>query len=396
MTSTVPASADVVIIGAGIVGLATALRLAEAGKRVLVFERGMAGAEASGRNGAGVRQQGRVLPEIPLAQAAVREWQGLDAELGRPTGYRQTGHLYVAETPAEMERLIAMRAAEAPTGLRTEILDPTETRKLAPGLTPAIEGAKYCAEDGCADPALINLALLEAAEEAGAHILCHHPVTAILTAQGRVRAVEAAGPGGAVRVEAPLVLIAAGPWSPHVAQLADCYLPIYPSRAVLMRTSPLPFIAEPFVQTASMDMAVLQLPDGTIRMGAAADPSDYTRFTYSKALEAPLEHQRRPLRAITVFPMLGQAQLVGRWAGIRECTPDMMPILGPLDGPEGLWGATGFSGHGFALGPLAGRLMAGWIATGTPAMDLSAFDARRFLRREGPLSVTQIRVEQTG
>lgn len=390
MTKTV--RADVAIVGAGIVGLSTAWRLQQAGKRVAVLERGIIGAEASGRNGSGVRQQGRVLPEMPLARAAIRLWGGLDAELGRPTGYRRNGHLYVAETNAEMDRLVAMREAELPTGLVTELIGPNRVKELAPGITDAIVGAKYCPEDGSADASTATTAIAAAAEEAGAQIFCHQPAVAMLVEQGRMVGVASKD----IRIEAPIVLIAAGPWSPYVAQLADVYLPIYPSRAVLMRTEALPPVATPFVQTASMDMAVLQLADGTVRMGAAADAADYTRFTYDKSLAGPIDAQPRPARAITVFPALAEARLVGMWAGIRECTPDMMPILGPVVGPEGLLVAAGFSGHGFALGPLAGRLMSDWIVKGDPGMDLSAFAYRRFLRRAGPLSVVQLRVEQTG
>lgn len=384
--------ADVAIIGAGIVGLSVAWHLQQAGKQVAVLERGLMGAEASGRNGSGVRQQGRVLPEIPLAREAAKLWAGLGAELGRPTGYRRNGHLYVAETDAEMEELVAMRNAEAPTGLETELLDPAQVHELAPGVTDAIVGAKYCSADGSADASTATMAIGAAAEEAGARIFCHQPATKLLSAQSCM--VGATGPD--VRIEAPVVLIAAGPWSPFVSQLADVYLPIYPSRATLMRTEALPPVAEPFVQTASMDLAVLQLADGTVRMGAAADASDYTRFTYDKSLSGPIEAQKRPARAVSVFPALADVPLVGMWGGIRACTPDMMPILGPVGGPEGLLVAAGFSGHGFALGPLIGRLMSEWITTGHPGMDLSAFDYRRFKRREGPLSVIELRAEQTG
>ena len=384
--------ADVAIVGAGIVGVSTAWRLRQAGQRVAVLERGIIGGEASGRNGSGVRQQGRVLPEMPLAREAIKIWAGLDAELGRSTGYRQNGHLYVAETQAEMDRLVAMREAERITGLESELIGANRVRELAPGITDAIVGAKYCATDGSAEASATTYAIAAAAEDGGVQIFCHQKVERLLTENGRMVGVESAD----VRVDAPIVLIAAGPWSPYVAQLADVYLPIYPSRATLMRTEALPPVATPFVQTASMDMAVLQLADGTVRMGAAADPADYTRFTYDKTLAGPVGVVPRPARAMSVFPALASAKLIGMWSGIRECTPDMMPILGPVMGPEGLLVASGFSGHGFALGPLAGRLMSDWITKGDPGMDLSAFAYARFLRREGPLSVIQLRVEQTG
>ena len=116
-------SADVAVVGAGIIGLSTALELARRGRRVVVVERWMIGAEASSRNAGGVRQQGRAWQEIPLAKLAVSLWQNLDETLRRPTGYRQCGHVYVAETTDEMELLAMQRSQERQLGLDTELID---------------------------------------------------------------------------------------------------------------------------------------------------------------------------------------------------------------------------------------------------------------------------------
>lgn len=383
-------SADAAIIGGGIAGASAALALARRGRRAVVLERWLIGAEASGRNGGGVRQQGRLTPEIPLARRAVAIWTRMDTHLGRATGYRQTGHVYVAETVAEMEALAEQRARERQLGLETELIEPEELRRLAPGITHGLTGAKFCPTDGMADPAQATLAIAQAAEDAGATFLCHQPVTAIGQSNGRITYVQTPE----FRVEAPVALNAAGPWAPSVAQLVDVYLPIYPSRLVSLRTMPLPLQTTPFVQTYAYDFGGSQLPDGSMRVGSGANRDDTSRFTFDRRLrENELVISGKARR---IFPALEHAKLSGGWAGIRECTPDMMPILGPAGGPEGFLVCAGFSGHGFCLGPCAGELMAEWILDGAPSMDLDAFSWRRFMRAEGPLSVIKVEVEQTG
>ncbi len=383
-------SADVAIVGGGIAGASAALSLARRGRRAVVLERWLIGAEASGRNGGGVRQQGRLAPEIPLARRAVQMWTRMDAQLRRATGYRQTGHVYVAETSAEMEALAEQGARERQLGLETELIEPEELRRLSPGIDHRLTGAKYCPTDGMADPAQATLAIAQAAEDEGATFLCHQQVTGIGQSNGRVTHVQTAE----LRVEAPVVLNAAGPWAPSVAQLADVYLPIYPSRLASLRTMPLPPQTTPFVQTYAYDFGGSQLPDGSMRFGSGANRDDANRFTFDRRFrETELVISAKARR---IFPALAHAKLSGGWAGIRECTPDMMPILGPAGGPEGFLVCAGFSGHGFCLGPCAGELMAEWIVDGAPSMDLDAFRWQRFMRPEGPLSVVKMEIEQTG
>jgi sarcosine oxidase subunit beta len=384
-------SADAAIVGGGIMGLSTAFFLQQKGKRAVVLERSDLALEASGLNGGGVRQQGRFLPEMPLALGAVRLWEQLDRLLGRPTGYRQIGNLFVAETDAELEELAAQRGREAEVGLVTELLEAGQIRELAPGLSLHFVGGKFCPTDGHAMPAQATLAIGEAAREAGAQVL-----TGVRVDRIELSGHQVASAGNAeLRVEAPVVLNAAGPWAPYVSQLAEVYLPIFPNRAHVSHTAPIELLAQPYVLTAAWDLGACQWADGRLQLGGGENLADTTRFSFDKRPQPGfVEIIRR--RAPQVFPALENVPLERVWAGTRECTPDMMPIVGPVDGPDGFLVCAGFSGHGFALGPYVGQLMAEWIADGRPSLDLEAFSYRRFLRPEGPLTVEQRAIAQTG
>jgi sarcosine oxidase subunit beta len=264
-------------------------------------------------------------------------------------------------------------------------------RRLAPGIGPDLPGAKFCPTDGVADPARATLAIAAAAEEEGATILCHTPVTAIGQANGRVTYVQA----GALRVEAPIVVNAAGPWAPYIAQMAGVYLPIFPSRLSSVRTVPMPLLTNVFVQTVAYDFACAQYADFSVRLSSGANRDDVGRFTFDRKFR-PDEELAISDKARRIFPALAEAKLAGGWAGIRECTPDMMPILGSVGGPDGFFVCAGFSGHGFCLGPAVGKLMTEWIVDGAPSLELTAFSWRRFMRPEGPLSVIQGAPQQTG
>jgi sarcosine oxidase, subunit beta len=374
--------ADVAIIGGGIIGVSAALFLQQKGQRAVVLERGMLASEASGRNGGGVRQQGRLLPEVPFAREAVALWWRLDDLIGRPTGYRRTGSLFVAESDDEMEGLAEQRSRETAHGLETELLDASQVRELSPGLSPHVVGGKLCPTDGHAPPAQAVVAIADAARDAGAELVCHTRVEQIGVAGGRVSYVT----GGDVRVEAPVVLDAAGPWAPSVSQLVDAYLPIFPSRSHQMLTPPLEYLAGPFTITARWDFGVVQGDDGRMQFGGGSDSGDPGRFTFSKRFVEE-KGQGIHARAGQVFPALERVPIEARWVGSRECTPDMMPILGPVAETAGFFVCSGFSGHGFCLGPYAGQLMAEWIVDGRPSFDLSAFQYQRFQRPEGPLAV---------
>jgi sarcosine oxidase subunit beta len=384
--------ADIAIVGGGIMGSATALFLQEKGRRAIVLERGALAAEASGLNGGGVRQQGRQLPEIPLARRAVELWGRLDELLGRPTGYRRTGNLMLARNEAELEMLAGQRLREQGAGLESELVDAEQVRELAPGVAPgAFVGGKFCPTDGHTRPAQTAQAVAEAAREAGAQLHTNNRVLDVGVSGGRVAYIESAE----LRVEAPVVLDAAGPWAPYISQFVDVYLPIFPTRAHQLLTPPLEPITGPFLITATWDFGGSQHADGRVQFGGGDVLDDSGRVTFSKRI-LPWRVDEIKRRAARLLPALGSSPIERAWVGTYECTPDMMPIIGPVEEPEGFFVCAGFSGHGFCLGPLMGQLMAEWIVGGAPSIDLSAFHYRRFQRAAGPDSAPRDAVQRPG
>jgi sarcosine oxidase subunit beta len=206
---------DVAIVGGGVMGLSSAYFLAIRGARVAVFDRGPLAREASWLNAGGVRQSNRDPRELPLALAAMRLWPTLAERLGHPTGFRQGGNLRVALDEEEREDLRASVASQRQEGLDIRWLEPDAARAVVPRLSDAVLGATHCPSDGQAEPALTTTAWVQAAEREGVTLLPHREVVGIELRGGRVAGVRTAD----ARFEAPVVLNAAGPWSPAVGAL---------------------------------------------------------------------------------------------------------------------------------------------------------------------------------
>ncbi|WP_183407940.1 NAD(P)/FAD-dependent oxidoreductase [Nocardioides marmoriginsengisoli] len=373
---------DVAIVGGGIVGLSIALSLAEAGVAVTVLDKGVPGKAASSRNGGGVRQQGRAFPELALAQQAIEAWPTWAERLGGPTGYRRTGHLVVAADAGELAALEERSAAEAEHGLKTTIVDGADVAAMAPGLAPGHVGGKLCETDGMALPAVVMQTMHAAAVRAGVEVRPYAEVTRLRVDRGTVTGVELAD---GTSLSAGTVVNAAGPWSSVVAASAGVYLPVAPSRLHMFRTVPLDrTFAHVWVARASMDLNACQWEDGSILFGGATRP-DPTQWTFSHE-PGPAFVEDARAKAAEVAPMIAAATLARRWTGVREFTPDMLPVIGRPREVGGLFTCTGFSGHGFALGPVIGDLVAGWIRTGERPPVLEPFAPDRFAVTGSPFN----------
>jgi len=361
--------ADVVIIGGGIVGCSTAYRLALRKQSVILLERGRVGEEASGRNGGGVRQQNRHPAELPLAVEAIKIWKNFKEEFEWDVEYQQGGNLRLMTSQKEYETFSKNPEWERKAGLEVELLTPEETRNIAPVISKDIEllGATYCSTDGTANPLIVTKAIARAARRKGVQIREHEPVKGLKVERGRIGA--AITDQGEYR--APVFLNAAGPWSKTICNWVGLDFPINNKRAQILITEPVPPLVKEFI---SFDVGYIrQALNGGIHLGVRSKPVENydKRSTFEAFLEAGA-------RMVEIFPIFKEFSVLRSWGGINDWTPDEIPIVDKAPHFEGFFMASGFSGHGFCLGPMVGKLMAEWILDGKSSMDLHAFRWTRF------------------
>jgi glycine/D-amino acid oxidase-like deaminating enzyme len=413
--------ADVVVVGAGIVGCAAAYYLVRRGVRVVVVERGSVPGEQSRKNWGFVRQQGRDPLEMPLVMEANRLWRGLERELGADIEWVQGGNLALAADAERMARFERWLPVAREFGLETRLLRPRELGAVVPGLAGAWVGGMHTPGDGHADPEKATDAFARAAAAHGASLRLGCALQAVTTRAGAVAGVVTEQ--GEIRT--PTVVCAAGAWSTRLARTLGLDLPQRWVRGTVARTTPAPAVTACAVW--GPDVAFRQRRDGsfTIAAGGALD-HDVTldslrqlrfflpnywknkalfRFHVGRPLLASLAAalpgspaRRRPLvwdrgleprpnpakvrRSLAalqrVLPSLPPLGIARSWAGYIDAAPDLVPVLGEVPQIGGLVLATGFSGHGFALGPIAGRLVAELIVDGKPSLDISGFRFSRF------------------
>ncbi len=421
MSGEVERDADVVVVGAGIVGCATAYHLARRGVRTVVVERGTAFGEQSRKNWGFVRQQGRDPHEVPLMMESNRIWRGLERDLGADIEWVQGGNLALAADPARMALFEEWLGVARQFGLDTRLLRPRDLPAVVPGLGGHWVGGMHTPSDGHADPGKSTDALARAAAAHGAALHLGCAVEGVATRDGAVSAVVTER--GEIRTS--WVVCAAGAWSSRLARTLGVALPQRWVRGTVARTTPAPPITACAVWAPGV--AFRQRKDGSfnIAAGGALD-HDVTldslrqirfflpnywknkalfRFHVGRPLARSLvaalpgsTARRHPLiwdrgvdpppnaakvrRSLAelgrVLPSLPRLHVAESWAGYIDATPDLAPVLGPILGLRGFVFATGFSGHGFAMGPVAGRLVSELIVDGKTSLDISPFRFSRF------------------
>lgn len=418
--------ADVVVIGGGIVGCATAYYLAKRNARVILVEKGGISDEQSSRAWGFVRQQGRDPAEMPLAVAANQIWQGLSEELEADIEWVQGGNLALANDEARMSLMLDWMDVAKQAGLDTRILSRQEVQDLIPEMNGPFIGGMYTPSDGHAEPRKATEALARAAERHGATIYTRCTVEGIDVAAGQVIGVQTdRGP-----IRAPVVVCAAGVWSNRIARMVGLSLPLLAIRGTVAQTTHVP----PFSQIGvwAPGLSFRQRRDGTVYIAGGAS-SDYDMTldairhmrlflpSYLKnrrlfnlrigrtllrdierlipgthANRHPFAHsvgvEPKPNMGVveksyrnfkSMFPSFRDVRIQRQWAGYMDATPDAVPVIGEVNRPKGLIFNTGFSGHGFAMGPIAGKLVTELILDGKPSIDLHDLRFERF--REGDM-----------
>ena len=420
-SSQLPPEADVVIIGGGIVGASTAYYLAGRNAVVALLEKGEVADEQSGRNWGWTRQQGRNPREIPLAMLARAKWNELAEEVGADMERIQEGSLRLAYDDAEMARQQAWVNTTRALGLESSLLERAEVEDLIPQLEGPYLGGAYTPSDGQAEPRKATRAVAGAAAESGASVVENCAVEGIETRGGAVK--EVVTEKG--RVKAPVVVCAAGAWSSRVARMVGLRLPQRAVRATVACTTPAPVFTHTVVWGDGV--AFRQKRDGTlyvagggrgdydvdletfrhvrwflpnfmrarrnmrVRVGSALVGDVLRAMPWSGASRRPFAHtvgvEPEPNRGTVdatmrnlkrLVPSLEGVGVLRTWAGRIDATPDAVPVLGEAPGVRGFYVGTGFSGHGFALGPGAGFALSELILDGEASVDLHPLRYSRF------------------
>jgi sarcosine oxidase subunit beta len=370
----VPRSADVVVVGGGVMGASVAYHLAKRGVRqVALLEReAFFGLGATGRCAGGIRHQFATGVNVRLSQHSLRMLDELEAETGQPALVRKVGYLFVLtrlEDVRTFERNVALQRS---LGVDTEWLSGDDVRRLVPqAVFPDALAGTFNASDGLADPNSVVMAYVNAARRLGVACLTEMDVRGIETAGGRVTGVVTQHG----TLAAPAVVNAAGPWSALVGQMAGVEVPVVPLRRQWLTTTPLPELAPGFPFVIDFAQSLYFHPEGEGLLTGMSNPNEAVGYDQSVDETWELVHMEAAVRRL---PLLEQAGVVSRWAGLYEVTPDAHPILGatPLGG---FYLVTGFSGHGFMHGPICGLLMAELLVDGqAKTVDISALHLSRF------------------
>jgi glycine/D-amino acid oxidase-like deaminating enzyme len=360
-------TSDVIVIGGGIVGCATAYYLAARGIRPLLLERGGLASEASGAN-AGMVGASSGLPGKTLAHTKKSfELLVRDAEaLGRPVELVRAGRLVLATSEAEWADVCAFAQSRQAAGIETRLLRQEELRSLEPGLGPAVLGGALVPGDGHVNPFLLTYAYAEGARRLGADIRPGVEVLRLDLSGDRVVGVlTPAGPIASSRV-----VVAAGAWSAPLVARHGVAVPVRPGRGQMLVTEALPPLTARVLRTPSI--GIRQDVRGHVLIGSSVEDAGY-----SHEVTLPVLSEFCRLAA-ALMPALRDARIIRAWAGLRPMTPDSLPILDLVPGLEGAYLASGHSRTGMTYGPVTGWLAAQLIGDGRTELPLDPFRLERF------------------
>ena len=371
---------EIVIVGAGIMGVSTAYHLARLGAgRVVVLERDTVCSGSTALASGGIRHQYANRLGVELTTHSIVTYERFEEEFGVDPHFRQHGYLILIATEDELATARRSVALQRSLGVTVDLLDAAATRALCPYLnTDDLLGATYTPRDGYADPYLCATAIAARARELGVEIRQQHEVRGFIRHGGRITGVTTA----AGAVEARAVVIATGAWSGVVGQLAGVDIPVRPHRRHKFMTAPFPTdripAGTPFVIDPYRNFSLRREGPGLLLGHGRRDEPDGFSTEIDRSLEPRVVE-----RAIHRAPALSEAKLMRAYAGLYEMTPDQTGIVSAVPGVEGLHVIAGFSGHGFMHGPIAGQLMAEMLAHGRAVtMNAGPLDMGRFARGE--------------
>lgn len=416
-----PKSTTVVIIGGGIVGLSTALSLAERKIPVVVIEKGRIAGEQSSRNLGWVRKVLRPPVDLPMAQAADRLWAEMPKRIGDDCGFRKSGIAYVSRTQEELAAHEKWLDTVKGSGVDSRLITPAQIAELAPGSTGSWVGGILTPSDGRAEPTLASSAIARAAMAKGAVIMENCAVRTLMTSGGSVSGVVTE----LGEIQCEQVVLAGGVWSRRFLANHGVRLLTLPLVASVLRTEPIEgptncavggadfsfrkrldggytitqrgalfapltldhlLIGLKYLSTLKAQWHNLRVSFGREFFDDLALPRRWSEsakspFESVRTMDPPVNqglNDEAMHNLIAAWPIFKQAKVAQAWGGMIDVTPDSMPVIGPVDKLPNLMLATGFSGHGFGTGPAAGELVADMLTRSTTIIDPSPYSLNRF------------------
>jgi glycine/D-amino acid oxidase-like deaminating enzyme len=368
-----PPSAPVVIIGGGIMGVAVAYELAAAGVTgVVLVDAGALGSGSTARAAGGVRAQFSDPVNVRLALQSLRVFETFRERFGQDIDFHQVGYLFLLDSRADVASFREAVATQQRLGVPSRLITVAEAAELSPLIsTDGLLAAAYSPADGYCSPESVVLGYATAARRLGARIIPHCAVTGIQATAGRITAVTTA----AGTISAPAVICAAGPWSRQVAEWAGVDLPVTPLRRQILVTGPVPGLPPRLPFTIDFGTSLYFHREGPGLLLGMSDPDETPGFKLTRsdawlpALSAALARRA---------PALTSAGVKSGWAGLYEVSPDHNALIGESAAVSRFLYATGFSGHGFLMGPAVGEVMRDLYLGRQPFVDVTALTADRF------------------
>lgn len=362
---------DVAIIGGGIMGCTAALQLRKDGLTVAVLEKGMCGAQASGINAGGVRQQGRALCDLPLARRAIGIWYKMEALLGEDIEFRPIGHIRLAFNDKEIAVLEDYARAARDYGLNLELKSGETIRRECGWLSSKVAGASYSPECGHANPRLVTPAFARAARRSGAHI-CEF--TQVKGAQWTGSSFEIdAGP---LVVRSRQLVNCTGAWAEEVSGWFGERVTVKLRSPNLMVTEPVPVFITRSVAVVPGIPYFRQVDRGNVVIGGGPGWGDMATERSRPVTDTTLNAFRE---LMDIVPGVRGLTIIRSWSGLEGDTGDRNPVISMSSTTPNLVHAFGFSGHGFQLGPAVGEVIAELVQHGESTTPIQPFHIQRFL-----------------